>query len=361
MYNVLKAMLVLCLLAFCLSGCYPSGDLELPSNFAPNVNDSGDNVSSAEFDGINNLKMQVALAENYPTEAPVIKTMARKFELESVKALLLGGKNITDEQTVDGRNFVTFITDDDCVLTIDNDRGNITFFAEQSSDISMMQYYASTYTGKYYYRFPHIESELEGFSRSEALARADELVKKLDFKHLGEPVVYTITAEDIHSFDEDITLTMADEFYFVRYPTAYKEIPISLFGGDVTETASHRFSSVDIILTKDKLVRLSGRTAVEEIEEIETSRFACTAEAALTRLYNYHSLISNIDYPLEYNDLKLVYITSQVDSENGVLTYIPLWRISGYEDFSEAPDELRVNSVYRFVNPETGFVYNYAG
>lgn len=361
MNNKLKAMLVLCLLLFCLTGCYPTGDV-MPNNPAINFDMTGsENISSTEASEIENLKISVSFAEKYPSEAPVIKAKPREFDIENIKALLLDGKTVTEEQTIEGRNFITLTTDDDSSLTIDSDNGNITFTAEAGSDISKMQYIASLYTRQYYKRFPHIESELDGFARSEAIERADELVKMLDFKYLGEPIVYTMTAEDIHSFDDEITLSKEDEFYLVRYSTTYKEIPISLSGGDVTATAEHRSSSVDVILTKDKLVRLCGFHVIDEIEEVGTSQFKCDAQAALSQLYNYFGLMSEIEYPLEYNELKLVYITSQRDKESGELTYIPLWRFSGYEDFSEAPTEAKLNTVNKFVNPETGFVYDYLG
>ena len=355
-----KLLIIILMLTVMLTGCFPSGELKTSSEPAANSTNNvtpSDNSDNSEPDApkeLEHVKFNIELDGEYPTEVPVIKTKRAVFDVEEMKALFIAGKDIIFEET--GDNVNNFYTADGAWLCVRND--GITYIPDEhmydddteKKYISRMQQIAATYTRDYRKLFPNINSELEDFPRSEAIERANELVKTVGVKYLGEPTVYTFTAEDIHNFDEKITLSKNDEFYLVIFPTAYGDIPVLPWsiGGNYG-------SKAEVILTKEKLVKLDYYNVFDNIEVIDTVQIKCGAENALSRLYDYHSIDETPKFRFEYDGLDITYITDSYDTKNGVFTYRPLWCASG--TMYEMDGQMMANNCDKFIDPATGFVF----
>lgn len=349
MNKKISIVLMLTILLSLLTGCFPTGEIKTPSETSTNSID--ESMISNE---LANIKFNIDVADDSPTEAPVIKAKRMTFDDTKMKEMFIGGKEIIKE--LSGRNVVNYYTADGAWLCVRND--GITFKPEDYSytsetekgTISRMQENAATYSLYYSKSFPNINIELEDYPRSEAIERANELVEKVGVKFLGEPTVYTFTAEDIHNFDKQITLSKQDEFYLVIYQTTYNDIPVSL------EPNLDNFESrVEIILTKNKLVKLDCHNVFENIEITDTVQVKCDGTDALARLYNYYSLAESTDHLYEYDNLNLTYITDERDSERGEYTYKPLWCATG--NMYDSNGQVMANNISKYIDPATGFVF----
>ena len=366
--------LILCALLSLLTGCYPTGELEHPDKPASNSNTVSDNSESDTFtmpNDLKNVKFNFELDGNYPTEAPVIKTKLRGFDVEEMKALFIDGKTVTEELlTEDGGNFYT---SDGEFLGVR--KGRVTYADEHLDDAEKNNIYDLQLTAVgnlrfFYLQYQNLDSELPGFPRSEALERAEEIVKKLDIGFLGEPKIYAFTSEDIinafggkyldkEGHEQSKDLPKEDEFYLVRYLGEYDGIPMPARVGRIFEDVYQANEQVDILLTKDSLVEIRCDNIFDSIEAIETTQIKCSAETAVSNAYDYYSLKDNtLNYQFEYDSMGISYITYEIDYNAGEYVFKPLWHMSGTRYYEDPNGYVGRKDVDKCIDPVTGYVYD---
>ena len=375
-----KLLIIILMLTVMLTGCFPSGELKTSSE--PDANNKNNVTSSENSDNsessaptapavpqdLEHVKFNIELDSEYPTELPIIKAKRATFDFEEVKPIFLGDKNVTAEgngiyYTDDG---VTFVVRNDIIAYhtdhyYDNDGENRLIYQIQSAAVKDV--------ARYYMNYPNVNSELEGFPRSEAIERANELVERVGLKYLGEPIVYTLTSEDVdinvagilmdnEGNELEVHLPKEEEFYFVSYLTTYNEIPAPTRSYTIYEDVSQALSKLDIILTKDRLVDFSCVGMYDEIEVVETSQINCSAETALSKLYDYYAANEgNIKQHYEYSDLNLVYLTYSANYDTGEFTYKPIWCVSGTRSRLDDPATGKQHTD-KLIDSTTGFVFN---
>ena len=371
-----KFPIIILMLTVMLTGCYPSGGSEQPDKPAANNStaadspDSGEVSEPAEFtmpNDLKNVKFSFELGDSYPTEAPVIKTKLRGFDVEEMKAMFIDGKTVIRETSNDDLN--VFHTSDGESLVVDKGRVDYRvdhlFDDEEKHNIYDIQSTAANNLRFFYIDYQYLDSELEGFPRSEALERAEELVKKLDIKFLGEPNIYAFTSEDIinvfgkTSFDIEgnelnNNLPKEDEFYLVRYFTEYSGIRIAEEKARVFEDVSTADPQVDIILTKDSLVRFSCDDVFDNIEAVDTTQIKYSAEDIMANIYDHYRIKDSVmPVQLEYDSLDILYVTYEGDYGAGEYTLKPMWHLLG-----TMYNESRHSDTDKFADPVTGYVYD---
>ena len=373
-----KLLIIILMLTVMLTGCFPSGELEQSSEAVtdPVIDITSGNSENSEtpqtvLPKLENVKINIPLSDNYPAEAPIIKATQHTFDVEDLKAMFLDGKTVIKEDPLEwGGNFFTA---DGARLSA---RKNYFTFAidhmydgeTEKRDIFQLQSSAANNVRELKKQFHHIDSELEGFPRSEALERANELVEKLDLKYLGEPEVFALTSEDVNSVQgalfskEDggsveLSLSKEDEFYLVRYLTDYSDIPIPIVNDTIVENEYQVTSMVDIILTKDNLVSVVCRDVFDNIEVVGSSQIKCGAENVLSKLHEYYSIKdATMEYQLNFYDLGLAYITYESDQASGEFSYKPLWYATGDKNMIATPDKITFTD--KFIDPVTGLVFD---
>lgn len=381
-----KLLIVILMLTTMLTGCFPTGAPKqssapetstASSAGASDSSDSGVVSEPAAFAVPNDLEhvsFDIELPDNYPTELPVIKAKKHIFdeeEKEKIISLFFEGKEVRtgkyNDYYADGGAHM-FLRDNRFSYELDHFYDN----DEEKQLIYTIQRTASYDAESLYMQYPNINSELEGFPRSEAEKRADGLVKKLGVKYLGEPTVYTFTSEDVNVNVQgqittggkeggdpiDVSLPKEDQFYLIRYIPEYDGIPIpryisnSIFG-DVYHTAPY----VDIILTKDELVCFDCFGMFDELEVTDTTSINCGSETALSKMYDYYSLKDkNMEYRLEYYSLDFAYVTYESDYNTREFVYKPLWRATG--QYVSLEDPARRRHIDKFIDPATGLVFD---
>ena len=223
-------------------------------------------------------------------------------------------------------------------------------------------------------RYKKLNSELEGFPRSEALARANELVEKVGLKYLGKPTVYTFTSEEVDENlkelmyssikDEnpsmlEVHLPKEEEFYLVDYLTTFNDIPAPDISSSVFDGTYQALSFAQIILTKDELVSFQCVGTYDNIEIDGTSRINCSPATALSKLYDYYAIKEEngqMRDRFEYNKLSLSYMTFSVDEGTGDVIYKPVWHVTGIRRPLNDPEKELLTG--KFIDPATGFVFD---
>ena len=371
-----KLFIVILMLTVMLTGCYPSGEVQqsstpTSSGSASDSSDSSEPVSFTVPNDLKNVKFTFELGDNYPSEVPIIKAKYRIFDAEKIKAMFINGKTIIDERLNEGSGY--FVTSDGQSLSFR--KGGVSYYAANLSDdaekkeIYDIQSSAARNLRFFYLDYQYLDSELEGFSRAEALERAGELVKMLDIKFLGDPSIYAFTAEDVENvfhgmyMDKDgneviAHLSKEDEFYLVRYYGEYSGITMPGEIGRIFEDTSAENTQVDVILTKDSLVQFVCDNVFDSIEAIDTTQIKCGIDAAISKAHDYYSAKdSAMNYQLEYDSIGISYVTYERDRIEGECTFKPLWHLSGAQYYT-------TNGISghtftdKFIDPVTGYVYD---
>lgn len=361
-------VIVIALLISLLSGCFPTGEFEQESSATViNADDSAASEQSVFTvpNDLTKVKFNFDLSEidgDYPSEVPTIKVKKQIFDVDKMKALFLDGKTIIDDYS-DEYDFRSFTTAEGETLVIEKGRVDYSVdhyyddpeknavFEKQISCVNDLHLYYSDYH--------HLDSELDGVSRTETLAWADELVKSLDIKYLREPNIYAFTAEDCNAvyskregwyFDENY------EFYLVRYNAEYNDIPIAeettkLFHN---ELAMHIPTRVDILIGKDGLIEFSCYNVFDSVEAVEQTQIKCDIKSAVTKFYEEYAVKDSIlDYTLEYDKIGLAYNTIESDYDKGEIVFKPLWQMSGTQYITTGH-----TNADKLLDPETGLIYN---
>ena len=195
------------LTAVTLTGCFPTGEVSdpAPSQTAPATSTaptSGDASEPSDTSAPANtvltvgdkVTIDVTPPASYPSEVPIIKCHLRDFRAESedMKKLFLDGKEIDREES--SANLTNYITTDGGVLTV-NYTGNLTYEPqaplyiddEDKQFVIGIQKTCAENLIKTENYFPHMDDELDGFPRSDAVKRAGEFVDKLNIINLSAP------------------------------------------------------------------------------------------------------------------------------------------------------------------------------
>lgn len=381
--KVTKVMVISLLLSL-LTGCFPSGELEQSS--PSSVNNINSNAASEGSDNsavsepvaftvpndLKNVKFNFEPNGDYPSEVPVIKAKYRIFDIEKIKAMFIDDKTIVDQRIDEYSGY--YVTSAGESLSFN--KGKVSYLSGNLSDdahkkeIWDIQSSAARNLRFFYKDYQHLDSELEGFSRAEALERADKLVKELDIKFLGEPSVYAFTAEDVENvfqganMDKDgndvmVHLSKEDEFYLVRYYGEYNGITMPGEIGRVLDDQFAENTQVDVVMTKDCLVKLECDNVFDSIEAIDTTQIKCGIDAAISKAHDYYSFKDRtMDYQLEYDSIGISYVTYERDTGTSECKFKPLWHLSGTQYYTNPNGSSGHTFTDKFVDPATGLVYD---
>lgn len=379
MSKKLKTVSAICLLTFCLTGCFPTGKpINEPDDSAPASAPTGSSAQDNSAQGssapeepaeLEDFKFTMDTAFEYPAEVPKIKVKVREFDVAEMKDKFLSGKNIVNEH-VGNDGYGHFIADDGSTLSVH--KNYFSFAKEELSSYSVKGEIYATYMISGDIRFPHAESELEDLSRSKAREAADDAIKGLDIKNLGEPHIYAITAEDINRVQSIVfgdsaqdkegnsmeipTYIKDDEFYIVSYATTYKNVSFAQKNAHLFDLEWNYQPRVNVVVSRRGVENIECMDLIDEIEEIGTMPIKYSPAAAKTALRDFYGKILNSEFTIEYDKLGLVYYPSKLDSDSSEEELTPLWQATGYVyDKSESGGD--GPNAYKFVNPETGYVF----
>lgn len=348
-------------LIFMLTGCFPTGERS-----AERSNDDNDSVW-AEAAKIDNFALSLTLPQDYPSELPEITAAVKRWDKDTVINALCNGKTIISEKEYKSDRYPE---EKRTVLLIDDEGSYISFEPESigcycaaQNDKYHYKYLFSTY--EVYYDNPDISyvSELEGFSKDNAVKRVRELAEKLGITNLGEANVFGVTAESANDFfdkeqeyNNDYTeWTKEDEAYFITFPLTYEEIPLETVRVAVPGY-SYDGSYIKAIVTKNDIIDFSCAGITEPEYVIgDAVKINFSAEDILSKIVSAYSQRVLTD-KLEFYNCELTY--APVDKlSNNDWVFAPIWRfdyaLSGEYEIDNKKIELsaRYSEMY---SAETG-------
>lgn len=141
--------------------------------------------------------------------------------------------------------------------------------------------------------FPDSSNELEGFPRAEAISKAKELIEAMGLDNLGEPIVYSASADNINNFviseknkqdsydyefsawealkidfDEyDCSLSSDSSFYYIVFPSEINGIEISVGETELNGKEEHSNFDVKIVIDKKELLVLTVITFLRILKQ----------------------------------------------------------------------------------------------
>lgn len=379
------ALPILIGLSLLLTGCYPTGEESInlssnkPISSSTEMQTDDTDTSSAQSSSKLIAKYeseQFTVDLNFPVDVPPqaseIELKPRYWDNDKLREIFIGDKEITSETDYksdgfpDEKRFVVYFGDN---MRLIYEPMNIS--CECRDDISGVQSsIASSIDAKWLEQFSN--EELKSFSKSDALARVQNIIDKLEITNVGKPVIRSVTAEKGNelmsgrtSVDKDGNedaypkITDDDEFYFITYPLVYNDIELSQhmkMNADIKK--SHWPSYIKAIVTKNGIVDFECSKIYEpEFEAQENVLINCGAKEALNVLIKQYTDTFQMSHTT-LRGCKLVYITTEaLDGQCRVFT--PIWQFSGCE-ITEAekkqglePERLH----YDYVLPQTGEIY----
>ncbi len=379
--SVLLAMISICAIA--LSGCYPTGDSRINQDNIPDyvqkTNDvSESTVSESSIDSIesdnseasidniesdnkintkfDNVSVNLTLPDVNIESGKNISAKMKEWNAEDVKNLFFKDKGELSyregkSNMFDDANCYTYNLTDDEYLYIEPGR---------------MRYTTSS-NKEYEYRF--IESlifnrdmsslfqskEFSDFSINDAKEKVQTYLDKLEINNLGDPIIYSITAEDANKCFDSYSIiedkdgnprkqwTDAQQCYYLVYPINYNG----------TSFSTNREQYVLVAITKDELIEFtcSGIIDSSSVKE-ESCDIKYDARQALNMVIDYYqklSLPGDGACNADIIDCKLTYVLSDF-SRSLIKNYKPIWEISAKIKDKDAGTVI----MQKYVDPQNG-------
>ncbi len=353
-------------LSLLLTGCYPTGEFQSNSSAASQNNSA---FQSEKFSISANLPTDV------PKSLPIVKVDFKKFDNKKMIDLLLNGETITEMK--ENEQGTSRYETNNYSLVVNNSAGILSFEVHDNKSRSQSFYLSWLCAGKYIpIEFPNSMRELDNFPVSEALSRAKELTNAMDLKNLGEPVIYSVNADDVNAFiisennkqnsgksennssnlfdinfaEMDNNLSSEDSFYYITFPSEINGIEISDGEREWNGAGFHHNSNVNIVIAKNRVVSLECNFLYENVQIINNIQINTDARTAAAKLAEFHDLKKSENY-YEFNQCNIRYITSEYEYEKGYIVFSPVWQFSGWCDDKASGYSRKTNE---FVDTKTG-------
>ena len=349
MKHKLKFLAIITAMTISLSGCYPTGEKQLPPNGGSGVSDTQGNAEASHpFDGkvsekFGDVELNYEISPDLPTQIPKIKLKRKEFDIELCKSVLLHDKTI-----IPGEIDWVITTSDDCQLIIGGDR--LEFYNNSMAE-TPKQYGMFAVLFNKFCRTGSIQ--LKSFSSMEAIEQVNKIFDELGIENYGEPGVVTVTPEEANAYlkkmisaqgegdntgQEEYTLWENDDgFYILKYRFNYNGIDICADNLKTPGTSrSVKGSDIMVCISKEGLFMIKTKTGMYDVISLDegTVELKYNAKYASDQLVEHYSKIVAVRFPTFFTECKLEYIPFEyVDDREAVFT--PAWCFMGYTSMDD--------------------------
>lgn len=331
--KIMKTAALLALAAFCFTGCFPTGEKT-----------AAENAQYAELkkraDNIGNFKLELQLPENMPESAPTVKLTMREFNVDDIYETFGDGGSLISSEEYPSDYYldsVYHVDKLDSVVTLIYERGRLSMsrFLD-SDDGSAASQKNSEYClmGElmegYFFDDPRATGDIDGFSKEDAMKRANEIFDKLGIKIYDKPEIFKLSTELIKEKLDYIMDPVPDAYYLV-YPAVIDDIPTLTKRADIKMGLSLAISPIKIIISKDRVEDfLCWHLYDNDYEITGESPIKFNAVEALEVLVSYYESQKLTD-EIGFTSCELVYVPTARSEDVKSVEYKPAWLFSGYK------------------------------
>lgn len=380
----LAAVTVLSVSVF--TGCFPSGDKELPDMSNKEIAQEVSEQISEIAAGNEHLAIDVELPESYPAEVPKLTLSVFEWDEDKLKELFLDGKTGLEHSQYPSDLFT-----DEVYHVYDNDDYWLVYEPSRiSSDLQERQRefgYLTAKSAMWTYDLGgfYTDDSVALFPKSDAINRVNAVLTELGIGNFVQTYAYAVTADKANlvlaeymgdssgdggkegSGNRYKEWTENDEVYFLSYAQEYEGIPIAMLN-----YTTYIETKIDAVVSKDEIIALEGYNlfSPDDYDIGESVKINCTPQYALKVVAEYwddmilgqQALGQQFyeeygeDYKIDKFDYKifnceLVYVDDKKIDEKH-FTVIPAWRFDISEDDHGISPMNVLESV--LVNAETG-------
>lgn len=353
------------LIAFLMTGCYPSGGELLSNEDNGAISEQIEDIVS----GNENLDIDVTLAENV-LEAPEINVKVMEWDEETLKSVFLSEKGNPEYSEYPSDNFPNDLMR--VYIYEENENQDAYWLVSEpgrlTAEIRESKYgYGSLASSIYTYNFRDLfgDNDLQAFTKSDAINRANALLTELGITNYSKPNIYSITADEANKYlnqnfsnSHYESWTKENEIYILSYPLEYENIPITInfsSGGTVGGHGSFFVGScIDVIVTKDDIFSLQCENILNpNYEKGESVSINCNAQNALKIAAEHYNGMVLEDDDIKISDCQLVYVPFEQDKKDEkCFTLIPMWKIDAVVYGNNT--DLMGTCDYLFIDAQTG-------
>lgn len=357
------AVIVLALIATAISGCFPSGDIEVADAEYESVLEKAEKTS--------NFLLNIDIPQDTPDTVPTLYTELKAWGMPDLYNIFDIDVNCIIESNEYPSNHFSELTRYMTLCSNENlgtDYGDVYYTlydntADSYGDKTLSQIGAVSYLNTYCYDYTDYDKELSAFSKEEALSVTADYLNNLGIMNVGEPSVCPVTkeyaAKAVDSSVEALGWEDADEVYYIVYPFSFGGIELceeelSIIGADYYKTTC---SYASFVISAEELVQFKCCLYPDNYSFSEESKEIISAVNAAGILTDYYANRENLS-KYEFNTLKLVYVP--VDLNNIGFVYEPAWLFEGVETITIDNVDYK-QKICELIYAKTGIRYDYYG
>lgn len=346
------------LLTILLTGCYPTGEKELPSESSISETQSEPERVSEK---VGDMEFDYEIPSGYPSQMEKIKLKLKELDEEKVKNILLRDKTIVEDAE---RPDWWIETTDKSLLQFNY---GFTFYDGRVDDNRSNCVTMANINNK----FCRSSSEqLKSFSSKDAIERVNTVLNEIGIENYGEPCVipitlemgnarlkeHGVTGEKDQSPDDYDLWTEDDEIYILKYKFNYNGADVCS-GSIKTLESARTIEGADITAYVNKnLIFYLDVSAVYDVVSPDEEKVDLKYGAgyASNQLIEHYSKIKSLKYPSFITGCGLEYAPVEY-TDSGEIVFAPVWCFSGYQlkgANNDKPDDF---AVYYYA--ETGIRY----
>lgn len=347
MKHKLKLIALITALTVSLSGCFPTGENQLPSNGSETAQPFSGRISEKYGD----VELDYEIPADLPTKLPKIKLKPTDFteDEDRIVSVLFDGKT-----QVKNENYVDWVhcASDNSFLAVSGDEisfdnGGI------NNEFKHYHYFSTIYKDLW----RENGEQLNSFSSSEAVERGNKLLDDLGIENYSAPHIIAVTPkvanEEMAKFcekqvtedscsdpdNEYIPWDEDDGLYILRYKQNFNGVDVfDCWTNPISSSrAVSKAPGIIIGVTKEDIVYCQARRSYDVVSLDDGSvNLIYDAKYASDKLAERYSKIVEVSAPTVFYKCKPEYLFYKSEAD-GSAVFVPAWCFTGRKGDKEDP------------------------
>ncbi|WP_043934331.1 hypothetical protein [Bacillus sp. EB01] len=337
-------ILFVCISAFVLSACFPTGEHKDSLNSRSTKTSNGPTPEVLERKLDDNILIDADIVSDNEKKIKISSIFLKEFDTEQVKKTFLKDKTIKeiheDEDWLFHYKNKYFQLSDESNLTMELGSLRYTdiYYSKREYDTVIS---GTTYFIRSDLKEVFKNKSLEGIDKAKSIEIVKKVANEVGITNLGNPEVFALDFETLQSEWEDYETKngghprkweKADEAYVVTFPILYDNIAITNKGyADVNNQISVIGSRIMGVVNKNGLIFFTGSGVYELGETLKKNITPISLETALEKVKNKYKDVLITD-PIVISKIALEYLPVVNNTEKVKFELIPAWIFTANQD-----------------------------